>query len=193
MGNPGPGRLQVLVAYEGSLPSHTALRLLVGQGDVVFWDPAGDYGKFDEAMQEEFGPFPVPVERPNDILQGQVPDLSQFAQFRWALADTSLVVFEWDLPQEKALTLQNILLNGTNDHHRAGEFRTWTFPPFCANATADFLRRFGRPTVRLSDWYFYPHSLALALYDQPPSRVRVFVSDGPQRVYVPPGPISVQF
>jgi hypothetical protein len=193
MGNQGQGRLQVLVAYGGPFPSHTALRLLVGQGDVVFWDPAGDYGKFDEDMQEDFGPFPIPVQRPEDILQGQVPDLLVFAKFRWALADSSLVVFEWDLPPEQTLTLQDILLHGTDDRHPAGEFRTWTFPPFCANATADFLRRFGSPTVEISDWYFWPHSLALALYAQPPSRVLVFVPDGPERIYVPPGPISAQF
>ena len=187
-----PPRLQVLVVYGRPLSSHTALRLILDEDDVVFWDPAGDYGRFDEAMHVEYGPFPLPVSRPGDILTDQTPDLRTYAQFRWALEDTSLVVFEWDLSLHTARQLRDVLLHGTDARHPAGSFSTWTFPAFCANATAEFLRRFAGPTVQLSEWYVWPHSLAKALYAQPPSRVRVLVPHEPERIYVPPGPTSVQ-
>ena len=187
-----PPRLQVVVAYHGLLSSHTALRLLLGDGDVIFWDPSGDYGNFDEAMHVEFGPFPLPVERRGDILVGQIPDLPTFAQFRWALEDSSLVVFEWDVSRDTAMQLREVLLHGTDDSHPAGSFSTWTFPAFCTNATADFLRRFAGSTVHLADWYFWPHSLAMDLYAQSPSRVRVLVPDDHERVYVPPPPTSAR-
>ena len=189
--NPPP-RLQVLVVYGRPFSSHTALRLVLTEDDVVFWDPAGDYGRFDEAMHVEFGPFPLPVNRPGDILVGQTPDLGTYAQFRWALEDSSLVVFEWDVSPNTARRLREVLLHGTDGSHPAGSFSTWTFPVFCANATADFLRRFAGPTVQLTDWYVWPQSLAKALYAQPPSRVRVLVPHEPERIYVPPGPTSVR-
>ena len=187
-----PPRLQVLVVYGQLLSSHTALRLMLTEDDVVFWDPAGDYGRFDDAMHVEYGPFPLPVTRPGDILVGQTPDLRTYAQFRWALEDSSLVVFEWDVSLPTARQLRDVLLHGTDGSHPAGSFSTWTFPVFCANATADFLRRFAGPTVQLTEWYVWPHSLAKALYAQPPSRVRVLVPHEPERIYVPPGPTSVR-
>ena len=187
-----PPRLQVLVVYGRPLASHTALRLVLTEDEVVFWDPAGDYGRFDEAMHVEFGPFPLPVSRPGDILVDQTPDLRTYAQFRWAIEDSSLVAFEWDLSLHTARQLRDVLLYGTDASHPAGSFSTWTFPAFCANATGDFLRRFAGPTVQLNDWYVWPHSLAKALYAQPPSRVRVLVPHERERIYVPPGPASVR-
>jgi hypothetical protein len=173
----GGPHLQVIITYGGLTSSHSAVRV-VGPGDqVVFWDPAGDYGRWGIPLNPVYGPYPLGVDRSSDVIRRDPPDLQTYVRFRWGLDDTGVEVFEWDLPPEEADRLRVILLRGT-DPSTGARFTTNTAPPFCATAVAAFLRRFVSPTSTLSGWYFFPHSLARALYAQRPSRVLVFLKDG---------------
>ncbi len=174
---PVQARLQVIVAYGWWLSSHTALRLVTAEGEAVFWDPAGDYGLEDPGnLDLRYGPFPAHVQRARDLILMPTPSLEDYVRFRWALEDTRVEVFEWDLPSEQAARMREALLHGTDGAHPAGRFTSWTFPPWCTRATGEFLRRFASPPLQLTDWYFWPHSLAQALSAQSPSRRLVFTN-----------------
>ncbi len=188
---PVQARLQVIVAYGWWLSSHTALRLVTAEGEAVFWDPAGDYGLEDPGnLDLRYGPFPAHVQRARDLILTPTPSLEDYVRFRWALEDTRVEVFEWDLPSEQAARMREALLHGTDGAHPAGRFTSWTFPPWCTRATGEFLRRFASPPLQLTGWYFWPHSLAQALSAQSPSRRLVFTKDGPVDrsvvAYLPP-------
>ncbi|MGB0908876.1 MAG: hypothetical protein ACPGYT_00815 [Nitrospirales bacterium] len=185
-------RLQVFIAYSGIGSSHSALRMVTDRGHVIFWDPAGDYGRFDDDWYAQFGPLAQNFQRENDLILGNPPDVETFIRWRWTLEDTSVEMFEWDLSAQWSRKLEKILLHGTTNDHPTGSFSTWTVPMFCTMATSDFLRRFTSPMIQLTERYFFPHNLAQALYAQSPSRVHVFTEDGEKSVYIPPGPTSVQ-
>jgi hypothetical protein len=180
---PGQGRLQVLIAYGGMMSSHSAVRLETADRRVVFWDPAGDYGRSYLDLDPRWGTFPVDLPRPRDLLLPDPPDLETYLRFRWAMEDTGVEVFEWDLDAGAAETLREVLLNGTNGTHPAGRFTTLSWPAFCAVSVSDFLGRFAAPAVRLEGRHFFPHNLARELYGQAPSRVRIFRPDEAPRVY----------
>ncbi|WP_454060965.1 hypothetical protein [Candidatus Nitrospira salsa] len=185
-------RLQVFITYSGLETSHSALRLVTSKGQVIFWDPGGDYGRFDDDWDAEHGSFPEGTRRGNDLILANPPTVDSFAHWRWTLHDTSLEVFEWDLADLQARQLRQVLLYGTDDTHPAGSFSTWTYPMFCTMATSDFLKRFASPMIQLPQQYFFPDTLAKALYTQSPSRVHVYTQDGTKAVYSSPGPTSVR-
>ena len=185
-------KLQVIITYSGFESSHSALRLVTSEGRVTFWDPGGDYGRFDDDWNAQYGPLAEDIQRDDDLILSNPPDIETFVRWRWTLEDTSVEVFEWDLSDSQAQELQHILQNGTDDTHPAGSFSTWTPPLFCTMATSDFLRRFVSPMIQLPERYFFPDNLAQVLYTQSPSRVRVFTWDGQKTVFTPPGPKSVR-
>ena len=185
-------KLQVFVAYSGMASSHSALRLVASNGQAIFWDPAGDYGQFDDDWYDQYGHQFENVNRVNDLIIDNAPDMKTIIRWRWTIDDTSVEVFEWDLSKTQAQKLREVLLNGTGDDHPAGSFSSWTPPFFCTMATSDFLSRFASPMIQLPKRYFFPHNLAKALYSQSPSRVRVFTWDGKKAIYAPPGPTSVR-
>ncbi len=185
-------RLQVFIAYSGVGSSHSALRLVTNQESVIFWDPAGDYGRFDDDWHAQHGLHSQDLQRENDLILNHPPDVETFVRWRWTLDDTSVELFEWDLSKLQSKRLEEVLLHGTADDHPAGSFSTWTVPMFCTMATSDFLRRFANPMIQLPERYFFPHNLAQALYTQSPSRVHVFTEDGKKSVYTPHGPTSVR-
>ncbi|GJL56789.1 MAG: hypothetical protein NPIRA02_39210 [Nitrospirales bacterium] len=185
-------RLQVFITYSGLETSHSALRIVTQKGHAIFWDPGGNYGRFDDDWNAEHGSFPLGIQRRNDLILSNPPSVDTFAKWRWTLHDTSLEVFEWDVTDTQAQQLQQILLNGTDASHPAGSFSTWTFPMFCTMATSDFLKRFTAPMIQLPQQYFFPDKLAQALYSQAPSRVHVYKRDGVKTVYSPPGPTSAR-
>ena len=185
-------KLQVIVTYSGFESSHSALRLVTSEGGVTFWDPGGDYGRFDDDWNAQYGPMAEDIRRDNDLILSNPPDIGTFVRWRWTLEDTSVEVFEWDLSELRAQELRHILLKGTDDTHPSGSFSTWTFPLFCTMATSDFLQRFVSPLIQLPERYFFPDNLARVLYTQSPSRVRVFTWDGQKTVYTPPGTRSVR-
>lgn len=183
----GP-RLQVLVAYGGLMAAHTAVRLVPSEGAVVFWDPAGDYGREGVGLDPRWGPYDEHVTRRRDLIVSAPPDLPTYTRFRWGLLDAGLEVFEWDLPAAHAEELRHVLLEGTRRSHPAGAFSTQAPMAFCTVATTDFLRRFPDPTRGLPGFHFFPDSLARQLYGRAPSRVILFLPDQAPRVYVPPRP-----
>ncbi len=185
-------QLQVFIAYSGMGSSHSALRLVTDRGSVVFWDPAGGYGRFDDDWNAQYGPFSENLTRHNDLILNNPPDVHTYIQWRWTLEDTSVEMFEWDLSESQSEKFENVLLHGTPEDHPAGSFSTWTVPMFCTMATSEFLQRFASPMIQLSERYFFPHNLAEALYTQSPARVHVFTLDGKASVHIPPGPTSVR-
>ena len=185
-------RLQVFIAYSGVGSSHSALRLVTSYGSVIFWDPAGDYGRFDNDWHAQYGLYSQDLQRENDLILNHPPNEETFIRWRWTLDDTSVEMFEWDLSTSPSKKIEGVLRHGTVDDHPAGSFSTWTAPMFCTMATSDFLRRFANPMIQLSERYFFPHNLAQALYTQSPSRVHVFTKDGKKSVYIPPDSTSVR-
>jgi hypothetical protein len=168
---PGRPRLQVLVGYGALMSTHSAVRLITADGAVVFWDPAGDYGRPGLDLDPQYGPFATDVQRRADLILDP-PDLSTYLRFRWGLEDIAVEVFEWDLQPAQADELRDVLLGDPGRDRR--RFSTLTLPPFCTLAASEFLRRFGPAPLRLQGSYFFPSSLGRALYSQSPSRVLVF-------------------
>ncbi len=185
-------RLQVFITYSGLISSHTALRLVDFNGQVIFWDPAGGYGRFDDDWRAQYGDLLQTTERSQDLIVTNPPDVSMFTTWRWTIHDTKVEIFEWDLSRSQATYLRNALLNGTNKDYKIQGFSTLTYPLFCTMATSDFLRQFGSPIIRLPKQYFFPHNLAKALYSQSPSNIRVLTRDGQKTVYTPHGPKSAR-
>jgi len=107
-------------------------------------------------------------------------------RFRWFVGDSSVEIFEWDLTAQHTKKLREILLKETDETHPQGKFQTETTPAFCSMAISDFLIRFAKPTINLTDTYLWPHSLGEALLEQSPSRVRVFIRGQDEMIYLPP-------
>jgi hypothetical protein len=141
---------------------------------VLFWDPGGGYGVG----------FPEDV-RSKDLIRINPPDLETYLQHIWQLSSLEVEVFEWDLKPEEVHDLYDVLLNGTNENHPAGWFKTTTMGFFCTAAVSDFLRRFARKILTVPRTLFLPEHLAQVLYTQSPKRVLAF-RRGRQTVYVPP-------
>lgn len=187
-GHSNPSRLQVIITYDGPLSSHSALRLVSDDQIVTFWDPAGAYGLFGHIIDHNGTPISPYGKREKDIVLTHIPDIPTYIRFRWLVGDSSVEIFEWDLPPQQIHSLQEVLHTGTNTSHPKGEFHTETAPAFCAIAISDFLQRFGTPTITLSESYLWPHNLGEALLDQSPSRIRLFFPQKEERVFVPPQP-----
>ncbi len=177
--------LQVLIMYSGLASSHSALRLVGRENDVLLWDPAGDYARFDgRDFFQEKTKIQLP-RRMRDLIIRDPPTLETYTQFRWSLDDTSVKVFEWDISATQADQLRLILLEGTDELHPSGSFSSFTWPFMCTVAVSDFLERFTKPIIHISDWYFFPDRLAETLYQQTPDRVRIFTPDTDERTYSP--------
>jgi hypothetical protein len=183
----GSGRLQVIIAYGGLTSSHSALRLETAEGQVVFWDPAGDYGRPDLDLDPRWGPYATNVGRRSDLILGTPPDLGTYVRFRWGLEDQGVEVFEWDMSAANADTLRAILLG---DGAHRGQFSTLAAPAFCSVAISDFLRRFGPSSIRVQGRHVFPHALARELYTTRPSRVLLFEPGHAPRAYQPPASAS---
>jgi hypothetical protein len=166
--SPNQSRLQVIIMSGKFWDHHTALRLVCPDRPVVFWDPAGGYGKTDPK-----------IVRDNDLIRTHTPDIETYLPFRWENNDAVVVIFEWDLPPDQAWKLYAVLNEGTGKDHPAGQFTTVTFGFFCNTAVSDFLRRFATKTMTVTQSYFLPRDLARELYTQSPTRILVFrrVSD----------------
>ncbi len=184
--NSRTSRLQVIIMYDGSLSSHSALRLESENGNVTFWDPAGAYGLVGHITDAHGIPIRPYGKRVKDIVITHIPDIPTYMRFRWLVGDSSVEIFEWDLPHEQTKELREVLRMGTEENHPKGEFHTETAPAFCSIAISNFLQRFVTPTLTLADTYLWPHNLAEALLDYSPSRVRVFVRGKPEMVFMAP-------
>lgn len=181
-----PSRLQVIITYDGPLSSHSALRLESDNEQVTFWDPAGAYGLVGHFTDQKGNRIRPYGKRHRDIVVTHIPDIPTYMKFRWFVGDSSVEIFEWDLPTQEAEILRETLLNETDETHPRGEFHTKTTPAFCAMGISDFLIRFTKPTINLSSTYLWPHSLGEALLTESPSRVRVFIRGQEEMIYLPP-------
>lgn len=179
-------RLQVIITYDGGLSSHSALRLISDKKKVTFWDPAGAYGLVGHITDQEGKRIRPYGKRHRDIVVTHIPDIPTYMRFRWFVGDSSVEIFEWDLPTQQTQELDEILQKGTDENHPRGEFHTETIPAFCSIAISDFLSRFTKPTITLANTYLWPHDLGEALLEQSPSRVRVFFPNKKERVFSPP-------
>lgn len=176
---PDQSLLQVIIVYGHFWSHHSALRLLCPDRPVVFWDPGGSYGK----------DFPEEV-RSKDLIKVNPPDLEMFVQHIWKFTSIEVDVFEWDLKPGYARALYDVLVNGTDRHHPAGQFTTSTVGMFCTVKVSDFLHRFAGKTMTVPKSYFFPNSLAKVLYTQSPKRVLSF-SRGTQTAFVPPPAVNL--
>ena len=172
---PNQSLLQVIIVYGPWWCHHSALRLVCPDRPVLFWDPGGSYGIFH---QEDI--------RSKDLIRKDPPDLEAYLRFSWNYSSVEVEVFEWDLEQEVALELYDVLYYGTNKNHPAGKFATATMGGLCCVALSDFLHRFATRVMTVPKSYFFPHDLARVLYTQSPKRVLAF-RRGKQLIYVPPG------
>ena len=183
--HPSP-TLQIIITYDGPLSSHAALRLVNHLGTVTFWDPAGGYGLHPLHTELAGTQLKPNIIRVKDVVVEPAPDLPTYVQFRWAVGDLTVEVFEWDVSSSDAQRFQAILREGIEAPDRVPEFFTETTPAFCTVAISEFLQRFAGPTLTLSDWYLWPHNLAQALIGQRPSRIRVFRQNQPESTYIAP-------
>ena len=181
-----PSRLQVIITYDGPVSSHSALRLVSENTQVTFWDPAGAYGLVGHIEDQHGQPITPYGKREKDIVVTHIPNIPTYLGFRWLVGDSSVEIFEWDIPDEQIEALQEILRKETDETHPKGEFHTETAPAFCSIAISDFLQRFASSIIELSETYLWPHNLAEALLQQSPSRVRVFIRGQEELVYIPP-------
>ncbi len=184
--HPHTPHLQVLIMYSGLASSHSALRLVGRENDVLLWDPAGDYARFDGRDFFQSNAKNQLPRRMQDLIIRDPPTLETYAEFRWSLDDTRVEVFEWDISPIQAEQLRLILLEGTDELHPSGSFSSFTWPFMCTVAVSDFLQRFTKPIIHISDWYFFPDHLAETLYQQTPDRVRIFTPETVERTFSPP-------
>ena len=171
---PNEARLQVIIAYGQLVDNHAALRLFGPERPVLFWDPGGGYNKQT-----------APHTRWNDIIVEDPPNLQTYLAFRRTHFDTAVEIFEWRITTEQATTLYDVLWNGTDSSHPEGIFRSETPGLFCSMAISDFLRRFARNIMTITDSHFWPNDLAQALYTQSPDRVIMFRSADSPVIYRP--------
>ena len=170
--------------YDGRLSSHSALRLEVDKDHVTFWDPAGAYGLVGHITDQQGNLIQPYGKRVRDIVITHIPDIPTYIKFRWYVGDSSVEIFEWNLPRHQAEALREVLRGETDGNHPNGQFQTKTGPAFCSIAISEFLQRFATPTITLTDSYLWPHNLANALLQQSPSKVRLFVRGKPETVFI---------
>jgi hypothetical protein len=166
-------RLQVIIVYGPLWCHHSALRLQGAGGRVLFWDPGGSYGVSDS------------IQRSKDLIEVDPPDLGRYLEFARQHSSKEVEVFEWDLSDQEANRLYDILSHGNPRDGASGKFSTSTMGGFCAVALSDFLNRFGPAGISVPGKFFLPHNLARVLYARSPKRILVF-QRGAVRVVAPP-------
>lgn len=176
----GGAKLQVIVTYDASYSTHTALRLADRSQRALFWDPAGRYGETSD------GTLASHIKRVNDLIVENEPTLEMYWQSSVNASDTAMEVFEWDLSDPQALRLRKTLLRGSGLEEGRKEFQTKTIKPFCSFAISEFLQISDEDPVSLERTYWLPHGLAEALYRSDPSRVIIFRRGRKATIYTHP-------
>lgn len=173
--------LQVLITYNGPISTHAALRLEHPARSLLFWDPAGRFGK----PSPENGAAPgIILPRHNDVIRNQAATLPAYWKFVETTGDTAMEVLGWTLSESQADKLYRALTRAAQPEGGNG-FSTVTTEPLCAIAVSDFLHRFGAGVVQVQESYLFPASLAEQLRTQNPDSIVVFVSDEPPREFRP--------
>lgn len=172
---PHLSKVQIIVTYSGQLSTHAALRLENTHIGPVFWDPAGIYGVPSHGGEDT--PVIENIDRVNDLVLKNVPNLLAYWDFALATGDSSMEVLEWNLSVEEADEIYRILLSGAGLNGHRMNFHTSTTAPFCSIALSDFLQRFGKSFVTLRSRHLLPHNLAAELRSQNPDRILLFRRD----------------
>ena len=167
-------RMQVIICYGRFVSTHAALRLAVGDGSLLLWDPGGGYRVDD----------PRAVGRRADLVTRDVPTLGTWWQYRGSFTrEPYNAVFEWDLAASDGIRLAEMLRAGTVDRGETGQFQTAAVGGACSLAVSEFLRRYGDPYATPAKKSFWPHDLGMQLWDESPDRVIVFGVDKEVKVW----------
>jgi hypothetical protein len=166
--------LQVIIAYNVYWPNHTALRLVEEDGQTLFWDPGGGFGKDTPA-----------IVRHSDLITENAPRLVAYMPYRWSNNDHVVEIFEWSLSSAEAGRMAATLRTGAarTDYHEKG-FRTATPGLFCNAAVSSFLYDHGRPSISVGDSYLLPNLLSQELYTSHPHRVMIIRRESRSSVLV---------
>lgn len=170
----GAGLLQVITGYTPPVYSHAALRLQTTDGQVIFWDPGGDY-----ALRTPKGRIEDRIVHP--------PEVAEYIRWRLdVVGDRGGEVFEWDLTPEHAAQLALLLVNGATTEQPKEKFNSNEIGGRCALSISSFLRRYCPQQVKMTRNWFYPYDLAQAMYKENPDRIIVYHKKKPVVVYYRP-------
>ncbi len=158
--------LHVFIIYASNMCSHTVLRVWDPELGVVFWDPAGGYGKPD---------YPVVATRIRDLVVNPTPSILDYLEFRQYLPTDSMEIFEFELESELAQSLIQTLHTGLKGGR--GAYDTKTDPFFCSSSISKFLAEQAPSRFPISKT-FYPHDFAKHLYQLHPDRVLLYDESG---------------
>jgi hypothetical protein len=175
-------RLQIIVTYNDSRSTHSALRLEHPKRGTLFWDPGGVYGTVTEPG--EYGWTKVAARRKNDLILADAPTLPTYWRFAVSTHDTAMEVLEWVLTEQRADEFYEILFSGAQDRGRPDGFTTDSAAFYCSLDLSDFPRQYGRGIATADKSYFWPSNLANHLRAQTPHRTLVFSIDEPSATYV---------
>jgi len=115
-------------------------------------------------------------------LSKKVPGLNQYLDWRKRIDTHAVEIFEFNIPDEQAEEIWNILRYGTKRSHPKGRFSTNAMGGG-GFSVAKFLHRFAEDIVKV-DTVWHPHNLAKQLYDENPDRVIIY-RDGHLSFYIP--------
>ena len=170
------GRLQVFIHYVPWSSTHASARVTAPGRGPVLWDPGGEYGKDDPTLG-----------RQSDLFLTQPVSLDQWWKWRRdGCGETTMVVYEWDLPSDEARQLIQVLEDHRVAADRASHFQTRTLAGACSLNISQFLQSYVQSRIDLRKRYFWPHALARRLRHQNPSRVLVWKAPRQVVAYHPP-------
>ncbi len=165
--------LQVLICQGKRAGTHTGLRILRSSRQIIFWDPAGQFGWGREDLQ-----------RRRDVFARNAPGMAEYVRWRFQGADDAAVtLFEWRLTPERADALAEVLTHEAVVPEGEVEFETATAGLFCCHAVCKYLDRFAKDLVTIPTYWFRPEALGDHLWSQHPDRVAIFHEDGTIEVF----------
>ena len=165
--------MYIFIMYDKNMCAHTALRIHSPQNGVIFWDPAGGYGKPEH---------PVVAKRRDDLVIDPIPTNSDYLSFRHHLPTSKVEIFEFDISPSQSKRLIGLLTPQAGQKYAL--FRTDTNPMFCASAISKFLSQHATDVVRVQKTFF-PHNLSAALYEANPTRIVLWDYDSIFQYEVP--------
>ncbi len=187
-----PHRMQVLICYDAAFSSHSGIRL-VSPESTIFWDPGGMFGEGGAGGTGGTGGTPGGYVRRNSIVDSP-PTLDDYWAWRQTFTEKAMQVFEYDLSVAEHAELYGVLDRCRWTVALPDGFTSNWVGGQCCVGTSQFLRRYFRLRVKVSHEYFWPHSLARELWEQPVDRVYDYRRGSPHAVvyrFLPqaPGPL----
>lgn len=152
-------KMYILIMYDKSMCAHTALRISSPQHGVIFWDPAGGYGKPE---------YPVVAKRKDDLVIEPVPTIPDYLEFRQYLPTAKVEIFEYDLTPEQSRRFIELLTPKPGE--KRALFKTETRPLYCSTAVSSFLKEHAADILRVEK-NFFPHAFSAQLYQSKPTRI----------------------